>query len=133
MTDGTLLRTIGSSTEKTFSETADVIILDEAHERSLETDILFGLLKRACKERPNLKLIIMSATLNYEKFSTFFDDAPVFTVPGRMYPVDLLYSRKIKMASLKSSFISKAVEAIIHIHKKEEPGDMYYLNLILTA
>ncbi|KAJ3413224.1 ATP-dependent RNA helicase dhx8 [Chytridiales sp. JEL 0842] len=121
MTDGTLLRQAASS-HKMQLDSFDVVVLDEAHERSLDTDVLFGLLKRACKQRPDLKLIVMSATLNMDKFSAFFDDAPIFTVPGRMYPVDLLYARKVKMAALKSTFVSKAVDAVMHIHKNEEPG-----------
>ncbi|ORY45661.1 P-loop containing nucleoside triphosphate hydrolase protein [Rhizoclosmatium globosum] len=66
----------------------------------------------------------MSATLNSDKFSDFFGDCPVFTVPGRMYPVDLLYARKTKMASLKSQLITKSVEAVVQIHKTQPPGDI---------
>jgi HrpA-like RNA helicase len=123
MTDGTLLRMAATSHNMQLDE-FDVVILDEAHERSLDTDVLFGIMKRACQKRPSLRLIVMSATLNMDKFSDFFESAPVFTVPGRMFPVDLLYARKMKMAALKSSFVSKAVEAVIHIHKNEEPGDI---------
>ncbi|KAJ3024548.1 UNVERIFIED_CONTAM: putative pre-mRNA-splicing factor ATP-dependent RNA helicase dhx16 [Siphonaria sp. JEL0065] len=121
LTDGTLLQmTKGSLTLDEW----DVVILDEAHERSLETDVLIGLLKRACKERPALKLIVMSATLNMDKFSAFFDDAPIFTVPGRMFPVDLLYARKMKMSALKGQVVAKAVEAVVQIHKSQPPGDI---------
>lgn len=59
-----------------------VIIIDEAHERTLHTDVLFGLVKDIARFRPDLKLLISSATLDAEKFSTFFDDAPIFRIPG---------------------------------------------------
>ncbi|KAJ3073157.1 ATP-dependent RNA helicase dhx8 [Podochytrium sp. JEL0797] len=120
VTDGTLLQ----MAKNDLSDTADVVILDEAHERSLETDVLFGILKKACRTRPTLKLIIMSATLNMDKFSDFFDKAPVFTVPGRMFPVDLLYARQMKMAALKSQIVSKSVEAVVQIHKTQPAGDV---------
>lgn len=58
------------------------MIIDEAHERTLHTDILFGLVKDVARFRPDLKLLISSATLDAEKFSKFFDDAPVFRIPG---------------------------------------------------
>ncbi|KAJ3213182.1 DEAH-box ATP-dependent RNA helicase prp22 [Dinochytrium kinnereticum] len=123
MTDGTLLRT-AASTDPTLKTIADVVVLDEAHERSLETDVLFGLLRRACRERPDLRLVVMSATLNVDKFSAFFDEAPVYVIPGRMFKVDIFYARKSKMASLKSSFIQKAVDTVMQVHKTEEPGDI---------
>ncbi|TPX76128.1 hypothetical protein CcCBS67573_g02580 [Chytriomyces confervae] len=123
VTDGTLLRSVASSSES-LDDLADIVILDEAHERSLETDVLFGLLKRACAVRPSLKLIVMSATLNMDKFSGFFNEAPVFTVPGRMYPVDLFYAAKMKWSALKGQIVAKTVEAVMQIHKSEEPGDI---------
>lgn len=66
----------------------DVIIVDEAHERSLNIDILLGLLKRIIQKRPNLKIIVTSATIQLEKFSRFFQDAPIVEVSGRQYPVE---------------------------------------------
>lgn len=59
-----------------------VMIIDEAHERTLHTDILFGLVKDIVRFRPDLKLIISSATLDAQKFSDFFDGAPIFRIPG---------------------------------------------------
>jgi pre-mRNA-splicing factor ATP-dependent RNA helicase DHX16 len=70
-----------------------VMMVDEAHERTLHTDILFGLVKDISRFRPDLKLLISSATLDAEKFSTYFDDAPIFRIPGRRYPVDIMYTK----------------------------------------
>lgn len=70
-----------------------VIIIDEAHERTLHTDILFGLIKDIARFRPDLKVLVASATLDTERFSSFFDDAPVFRIPGRRFPVDIFYTK----------------------------------------
>ena len=68
-------------------------MIDEAHERTLHTDVLLGLVKDITKARPDLKLIISSATMNAQKFSEYFDDAFIFTIPGRRYPVDIFYTK----------------------------------------
>lgn len=80
MTDGTLHREFLSEPDL---QSYSVMIVDEAHERTLHTDILFGLVKDVIRFRPDLKLLISSATLDAQKFSEFFDDAPVFRIPGK--------------------------------------------------
>ena len=88
MTDGILLAEI--QTDRLLRR-YDTIIIDEAHERSLTIDYLLGYLKQLLPKRPDLKLIITSATIDTERFSQHFDDAPVLQVSGRTYPVEIRY------------------------------------------
>jgi ATP-dependent helicase HrpA len=88
MTDGILLAEIHSDR---LLRRYDTIILDEAHERSLTIDFLLGWLRRILPERPDLKVVVSSATLETERFSQFFGGAPIISVEGRTYPVDVLY------------------------------------------
>ena len=88
MTDGVLLsETRGDRMLRQY----DCIIVDEAHERSLNVDFLLGILRRLLERRRDLKVIISSATMDVERFSAFFDHAPVIRVPGRLYPVETRY------------------------------------------
>ena len=90
MTDGMLLREfLGEPDLASYA----VMMVDEAHERTLHTDVLFGLVKDIARFRPDLKLLISSATLDAEKFSEYFDYAPIFRIPGRRYPVDIFYTK----------------------------------------
>ena len=88
MTDGILLAEIQSDPEL---RQYDTLIIDEAHERSLNIDFLLGYLKELLPRRPDLKLIITSATIDPERFSKHFQDAPILTVSGRSYPVEIRY------------------------------------------
>ena len=88
MTDGILL---AETQHDRLLEQYDTIIIDEAHERSLNIDFLLGYLKQLLPKRPELKLIITSATIDPQRFSRHFDDAPVIEVSGRMYPVEVRY------------------------------------------
>jgi len=88
MTDGILL---AESQGDRFLNQYDTLIIDEAHERSLNIDFLLGYLKQLLKKRPDLKLIITSATIDTERFAQHFDDAPVIEVSGRTYPVEMRY------------------------------------------
>jgi ATP-dependent helicase HrpA len=88
MTDGVLL---AETQNDRFLERYDTIIIDEAHERSLNIDFLLGYLKQILPKRPDLRLVITSATIDVDRFSRHFNDAPVFEVSGRTFPVDVQY------------------------------------------
>ena len=88
MTDGILLAEIQGDR---YLNKYDTLIIDEAHERSLNIDFLLGYIKRILPSRRDLKLIISSATLDTEKFSKHFNDAPIIEISGRTYPVELRY------------------------------------------
>ncbi|KAK4219723.1 Pre-mRNA-splicing factor ATP-dependent RNA helicase-like protein cdc28 [Rhypophila decipiens] len=114
MTDGMLLREmVTSPTLESYS----AIMIDEAHERTVSTDILLALIKDLTRARPELKLVISSATLNAEKFSAYFDDAPIFNVPGRVHPVDVYYTQ-----APEANYLEAALVTVFQIHATQPEG-----------
>lgn len=116
MTDGMLMREYlaDNSLSKYIA-----MMLDEAHERTIHTDVLFGLLKELLKKRSDFKLIVTSATLDAEKFSRYFNDCPIFTIPGRTFPVEILYCKEPEPDYMEAALIT-----IMQIHLSEPAGDI---------
>ena len=118
MTDGILLAEIQHDR---FLSKYDTLIIDEAHERSLNIDFLLGYLKNLLAQRQDLKLIITSATIDVEKFSQHFNGAPVVEVSGRTYPVDIIYAGVDDLESDRNQMI---IDCLRDIEANQKAGDV---------
>ena len=122
MTDGILL---AEAQGDPYLSDYDTLIVDEAHERSLNIDFILGLLKTLLKKRKDLKLIITSATIDTEKFSRAFDNAPIIEVSGRMYPVEVRYAEvDSNEDSDEFTLAERAAAAVDEIHRESPFGDI---------
>ncbi|TGO88202.1 hypothetical protein BPOR_0177g00150 [Botrytis porri] len=116
MTDGHLLKEVMITPSL---DEYQVIMIDEAHERTVHTDILLALLKDLAKERPTIKLLIASATINAQAFSDFFDGAPIFNVKGRSYPVEIYNTPQPE-----ANYLAAAITTLFQIHTSQQSGDV---------
>jgi ATP-dependent helicase HrpA len=121
MTDGILLAEIQSDP---LLERYDTLIIDEAHERSLNIDFLLGYLKQLLPRRPDLKIIITSATINTERFAEFFDGAPVIEVSGRTYPVEQRYRPLLQEGEGEADMGAAILGAVDELARLDPLGDI---------
>lgn len=96
-----------------------IILIDEAHERNINSDIILGLLKQLVQRRDDIHVVVMSATLEANKFTGFYNDAPHLVIPGRLHPVDIIYEKEAV-----PDYLRAAITRAIKIHEEEPPGDI---------
>lgn len=120
MTDGILL---AETQNNPLLEGYDIIIVDEAHERSLNIDFLLGYLKNLLPKRPDLKVIITSATIDTKVFSNHFNNAPIISVEGRTYPVTVQYE-PYEDEDETTSYLDHCIQSVISFKNKVPPGDI---------
>ncbi|MDA8164160.1 MAG: ATP-dependent RNA helicase HrpA, partial [Desulfobacteraceae bacterium] len=121
MTDGILL---AEAQGDPLLRAYEAIIVDEAHERSLNIDFLLGILKRLLARRADLKVIVTSATIDTAKFSRHFGEAPVIEVSGRTYPVEVRYLPSEEEPDEEVSSVDRAVAAVLDLKRRERSGDV---------
>ncbi len=120
MTDGILLQEIkGDYSLSRYG----LIIVDEAHERSLNIDFILGLLKKVLEERPEFKVIVSSATINAEVFSEYFDGCPIVKIDSMPYPVEVFYEPP-RPENNEDALMQKIDEIVMRLHKNNRPGDV---------
>ncbi|AIN97688.1 ATP-dependent RNA helicase-like protein [Leishmania panamensis] len=116
MTDGMLLREAFTDPDLT---NYSVVVVDEAHERTIDTDVVLGLLKQLLTRRPSFRLVVMSATLDVAKIQSYFPCAPLVHVSGRMYNVDVFY-----MPEPVRDYVEATVSCVRQVHEREPAGDI---------
>ncbi len=121
MTDGIILQEVKADA---LLSRYSVIMVDEAHERSLNIDFILGLLKEIIQKRNDLKVIISSATINTSVFSHFFDDAPVISISGRPFPVEVKYIPMRLDKDHEEDYYEKIASLVVDAHKREDGGDV---------
>jgi len=125
MTDGILL---AETQRDRFLEQYEVIIIDEAHERSLNIDFLLGYIKQSMAKRPDLKIIITSATIDTQRFAEHFsgpeNPVPIINVEGRTYPVDIVYRDPAETTGMKNPDVHEAIVEAVKDRARNDDGDM---------
>jgi ATP-dependent helicase HrpA len=121
MTDGILLRELEHDR---LLRRYDTLIIDEAHERSLNIDFLLGVLKRILPQRPELRVIITSATIDPQRFADFYGGAPIIEVSGRSYPVEVRYRPLLGEEAEDELTLAEGVLAAVHELDREDRGDV---------